>query len=183
MRVSDVMSRDVEVVGPDATVREAAQKMKALDVGPLPVCDGVRLLGMVTDRDLTVRAAAEGKDPNATPVRDVMTAGVEYCFADDDVREAAGVMAAKQVRRLPVLDRAKNLVGIVSVGDLATEGGAGRGAAAAALKGVSETAAEHRSGLITGLIALVALIVGLLLLAGQGGSGGSGGGGPRPEAG
>jgi CBS domain-containing protein len=117
------MTRDVEVIAPTATVREAARKMKALDVGSLPVCDGRKLQGVVTDRDLTLRAIADGRDPDATSVRDVMSAGIVTAFEDDDVKAAAAVMQREQIRRLPVLDRAKQLVGIVSLGDLAVEAG------------------------------------------------------------
>lgn len=123
MQVKDVMTRGAECVRPDATLQEAAQKMKSLDVGPLPVCDNDRLVGMLTDRDITVRAIAEGKDPRATQVRDAMTAGISYCFEDDDVANAAGLMKEKQIRRLVVLNRDKRLAGIVSLGDLAVETG------------------------------------------------------------
>ena len=123
MQVKDVMTRGAECVRPEATLQEAAQKMKSLDVGPLPVCDNDRLVGMLTDRDITVRAVAEGKDPRATRVRDAMTEGISYCFEDDDVADAARVMKERQVRRLVVLDRNKKLAGIVSLGDLAVETG------------------------------------------------------------
>ncbi len=119
MQLKDVMTRDVEVVHPNATLEEAAAKMDSLDIGPLPVCDGNRLVGMVTDRDITVRATAAGKDPRTTQVRDVMTDNVVYCFDDDDTNEAARLMEEQQIRRLVVLDRDKRLVGIVSLGDLA----------------------------------------------------------------
>jgi CBS domain-containing protein len=119
MQLRDVMTRDVDVVGPEAPIREAAMKMRALDVGPIPVCDGERLVGMLTDRDITVRAVAEGRDPNATPVRDVMTPEVAFCFEDQDVEQAASLMEQRQVRRIPVLNADKRLVGIVSLGDLA----------------------------------------------------------------
>jgi CBS domain-containing protein len=119
MKLQDVMSRNVEVVRPDATIQEAARKMAQLNVGPLPVCDGERLVGMVTDRDITVRATAAGRDPKTTPIREAMTDKVIYCFEDQDVREAAQLIEEKQIRRLPVLNRDKRLVGIVSVGDLA----------------------------------------------------------------
>jgi CBS domain-containing protein len=95
--------------------------MKTLDVGPIPVCDGDRIQGMLTDRDITIRATAEGRDPNTTRVREVMTPDVVYCFEDQDVREAAHVMEERQIRRLIVLNRDKRLVGIVSLGDLATQ--------------------------------------------------------------
>jgi CBS domain-containing protein len=123
MLLRDVMTRHVEVIHPDATLREAAQKMKTLDVGPVPVCDGERLVGMLTDRDITIRATAEGRDPNSTRARDVMTPEITYCFEDQDVREAARIMEERQIRRLVVLNRDKRLVGIVSLGDLATQTG------------------------------------------------------------
>jgi CBS domain-containing protein len=121
MRVSDVMTRSPECVAPDATVRDAAGRMKTLDVGALPVCDNDRLVGVITDRDIAVRSVADGHDPTADHVRDAMTPGIIYCFEDQDASEAAKLMAEKQVRRLPVLDRNKRLVGIVSLGDLAVE--------------------------------------------------------------
>lgn len=119
----EAQGRDVEVVRPDATVETAAEKMKSLDVGPLPVCDGDRLVGMLTDRDIVVRAIAEGRDPKRTMVRDIMTQEVVYGFEDQDVAQAARLMEEKQVRRLVVLSRDKRLVGIVSLGDLAVETG------------------------------------------------------------
>lgn len=89
MKIKDIMTRAVETVRPDASIAEAAEKMERLDVGPLPVCDGDTLLGMVTDRDLTVRATATGQDPTRTTVQQVMTPDVVYCFEDQNVREAA----------------------------------------------------------------------------------------------
>jgi CBS domain-containing protein len=123
MKLQDIMSTDVEVVSPAANVFEAAKKMRDLDIGSLPVCDGRRLLGMITDRDITVRATAEGRDPNTTEVRDCMTPDIVYCFEDEPVENAEHVMAEQQIRRLPVLDRDKQLAGIVSLGDLATRSG------------------------------------------------------------
>jgi len=123
MLLRDVMTRDVEVIRPDATLFEAAEKMKRLDVGPLPVCDGERLVGMLTDRDITVRATAVGQDPKEILVRDVMTPDITYYFEDQDVREAANLMKEQQIRRLVVLNRDKRLVGIVSLGDLAVHAG------------------------------------------------------------
>src|SRR5829696_6661330 len=123
MRVREVMTRGVECTSPDATLQEAAAKMKSLDVGPLPVCDNDRLVGMITDRDITVRATAEGEAPTAVRVRDVMTPDVIYCFDDQDASEAARLMEQNQVRRLVVLNRDKRMVGIVSLGDLAVETG------------------------------------------------------------
>jgi len=121
MRLSEIMTREVEVVAPDAPIAEAARKMQELNVGSLPVCDGQRLVGMVTDRDITVRATSGGRDPNATRVRDVMTGDVTYCYEDQDVSEAARLMEEQQIRRLVVLDRNKRLAGIVSLGDLAVD--------------------------------------------------------------
>src|SRR5947209_20322388 len=113
MRVSEVMTRQVECTRPDASLQEAAAKMKSLDVGPLPICDNDRLAGMITDRDITVRAVAEALDPKTTKVRHVMTKNILYCFEDQDVDEAARLMQEHQVRRLLVLDRDKRLVGII----------------------------------------------------------------------
>jgi len=123
MQVKDVMTHGVECVNPDTTLQEAARKMKDLDVGPLPVCDHDRLAGMITDRDITVRGVAEGKDPRNSRVRDVMSEGINYCFDDEDVADAARQMREKQIRRLVVLNREKRMVGIVSLGDLAVETG------------------------------------------------------------
>jgi CBS domain-containing protein len=119
MRVKDVMTPHAECVGPDDTLQEAARKMRDLDVGPLPVCDHDRVVGIVTDRDITVRATAEGLDPKTATVRAAMTEGIDYCFEADDVAEAERLMAERQVRRLPVMNDQKRLVGIVSLGDLA----------------------------------------------------------------
>ncbi len=120
MKVSDIMTRDVRVAGPDANLRDVAEAMAAVDAGSLPVCDGKKLLGMVTDRDLVVRAVAKGLSPE-TSVLEVMTKDVEFCFADDGLVEACSQMADRKIRRLPVLDRDHNLVGIVSLGDLARQ--------------------------------------------------------------
>ena len=122
MQLSNIMSHDVEVISPDSTIQDAADKMKSLDVGSLPVCDGTRLLGMLTDRDIAVRAVAAGCPPS-TSVRDAMTPYVTCCFDDEDVQRAAKVMQEKQIRRLPVLNHDKRLVGIVSLGDIATQTG------------------------------------------------------------
>jgi CBS domain-containing protein len=117
------MTTNVEVVHPDAMLQDAAQKMKSLDVGSLPVCDGQRLVGTLTDRDITIRAVAEGRNPTTTPVRESMTPQVIYCYDDQNVKEAAKLMQEKQIRRLPVINRDKRLVGIVSLGDLAVDSG------------------------------------------------------------
>jgi CBS domain-containing protein len=123
MRVKDVMTPQVEVISAESTLQAAAARMKARDIGPLPVCEGDRLVGMLTDRDITVRAIAEGESPTTIRVRDIMTPDVVYCFEDDLVSEAARVMQEQQVRRLVVLNHDKRLVGIVSLGDLAIETG------------------------------------------------------------
>jgi len=120
MRISDIMSGDVQVVRAEATLRDAAETMARIDVGALPVCDGRTLLGMVTDRDIVVRGLAKGLGADST-ISQVMTEGVEYCFEDDDLTEVSDKMAASQIRRIPVVDRDKNLVGIVSLGDVARE--------------------------------------------------------------
>ena len=121
MQLSEVMTPNVEVVHPDAPVQEAANTMRSLDVGSLPVFDGNKMYGIVTDRDITIRATADGRDPRQTKVRDVMSTELAYCFADQPVEEAARLMEARQIRRLPILDRNQRLVGIVALGDLALE--------------------------------------------------------------
>jgi CBS domain-containing protein len=119
MKVGQVMTSDVITIGPEATLTEAARRMRGLDIGPLPVADGGRLVGMLTDRDIAVRATAEGRDPQDTRVSDVMTRDVVCCFEDDDVLQAARAMAQYRKRRLVVVDGAGRVVGIVSLGDLA----------------------------------------------------------------
>lgn len=119
MKIKDILTRNPEVIDPGATLCEAARKMKQYDIGMLPVCDGDRLVGSLTDRDLTIRAIADGADPLRTKVREVMTSKVCYCFEDSDVAEAARIMEEKKIRRLPVLNSQKRLVGILSIGDLA----------------------------------------------------------------
>jgi CBS domain-containing protein len=117
MKVSDIMSRDVQVARPGDSIQSVAQRMKDIDVGSLPVCDGDRIQGMVTDRDIAIRAVAEGRSFESA-VSDIMTPEVEYVFDDDDAGVAADRMADAQVRRLPVVDRDKRLVGIVALADL-----------------------------------------------------------------
>jgi CBS domain-containing protein len=129
MKIRDITTHNPAVINPEAALLEAAQKMKKLDVGSLPVCDGERLVGMVTDRDITVRGTAEGRDPRQTKVRDVMTPEVCYCVEDQELREAAELMEEHQIRRLPVLDGKKRLVGIISLGDVSVRGEDGRFAA------------------------------------------------------
>jgi CBS domain-containing protein len=119
MKVHEIMSAHARCVGPDNTLVEAAGLMRELDVGALPVCEDDNLAGMVTDRDMVLRGTADGRDPNSTVVRDVMSPGVVFVFADQEVEEAGRVMEEKQIRRLPVLNREKRLIGIVSLGDIA----------------------------------------------------------------
>ena len=122
MQVSQILTREVETIRPDTTVREAAERMRSMDVGSLPVCDGRNLLGMVTDRDITIRITAEGRDAATTPVKAAMTPDVSFVFEDQDVQDAARIMREQQIRRLPVLSRDKQLVGIVALGDIAQTG-------------------------------------------------------------
>ena len=119
MKLKGIMTRDVEVIHPDDSLQTAAQKMQDRDIGFLPVCDGDRLVGVVSDRDIIVRVIAEGMDPKAMIGRDLVTAPVIYCFEDQDVDEAARIMQDNQIRRLVILNRDKRLVGVVSLGDLA----------------------------------------------------------------
>jgi CBS domain-containing protein len=144
MQLKDIMTPKPECIRPDDTLQNAAARMRDLDVGPLPVCgDDDRLAGMITDRDLVVRAVAEGKDPRTTTVREAMTEEIIYCFEDQDVQEAARTMQERQVRRLLVMNRDKRLVGIVSLGDLATESGDAR-KSGEVLQDVSEPSQPRR---------------------------------------
>ncbi|MBI4526631.1 MAG: CBS domain-containing protein [Deltaproteobacteria bacterium] len=143
MRVAEVMTEHAEVIPADFLLKDAALKMRQLDVGILPVRDGDRLIGTLTDRDITIRATADGCDPTKTPVRDAMTPGVVYCFEDQDLSEAAKLMQEKQIRRLPILNREKRLVGIVSLGDLAVHSGEEK-LVSETIKEVSEPAEPNR---------------------------------------
>src|SRR3954465_9452108 len=115
MRVSQAMTREVKICTPGQPIREVAQTMAAIDAGALPVGENDRLIGMITDRDIAVRAVAQGKSPD-TPVRDVMSREVLYCFDDQEIEEVARNMGQMKVRRLPVVNRDKRLVGIISIG-------------------------------------------------------------------
>jgi CBS domain-containing protein len=143
MRVNEVMTKRAECIPPHATLQEAADRMKKLDVGSLPVCDNNRLVGMITDRDIAVRSVSDGFDPRTDLVREVMTPEVVYCFEDQDVTEAAKLMKEKQIRRLAVLNRQKRLTGIVSLGDLAVEAG-NEQLAGETLEGISEPSSPQR---------------------------------------
>src|SRR6185436_50059 len=120
-QLKDLMSRDVKVINPDMTIGEAAQKMRDGDFGMLPVDEDDRMIGTISDRDIAIRAIAEGKDAD-TKVRDVMSEGIAWAYEDDSVEKAALIMSERQVRRLPVVNRNKRLVGIVALGDFAVEG-------------------------------------------------------------
>lgn len=133
--VSDIMTTDVQVIQPQETLRRAATLMQELDIGALPVCDGLRLQGMLTDRDITVFGVAQGLNPDDACVSDVMTEDIVYCTGDQDAKEAMRLMGDNQVRRLPVVDSDRNLVGIISLGDLAVRQ---RGHVDQALREVSE---------------------------------------------
>jgi CBS domain-containing protein len=117
--IRDVMSKDFKFVTPETSVQEAAQKMRDLDFGFLPVGENDKLIGMITDRDIVIRSSAKGQNPSSTPVRDVMTAKTYYCYDDQSVEEICDNMSEIKVRRLPVVNRDKRLVGVVSLGDVA----------------------------------------------------------------
>ena len=123
MKLSEIMTREVEIIQPDDTLRLAAQKMRDRDIGFLPVCDGESLMGVLSDRDITIRAFADGMDINVMLGRDLMTTPAIYVFDDQDVSEAAKIMGENQIRRLVVLSREdERLVGVISLGDLARKG-------------------------------------------------------------
>lgn len=122
MKLRNIMTRNVAFVHPDDTLQQAAEKMRANDVGSLPVCEGPGVFGVITDRDITVRAVAKGCDPKMTLVRDFMSGTPVFCYDDEDVKDAARIMEKNQIRRLLVLGRDKSLAGIVSLADVALEG-------------------------------------------------------------
>jgi CBS domain-containing protein len=141
MKISEVMTRDVATVSSNQTAQEAANFMLEGDAGSIPVTEGDRLVGMITDRDIAVRGVAKGRGPD-TPVSELMSDGLICARADDDIEEAARKMGEAQVRRLPVIDESENLVGIVSLGDLARE--TDDESAHQALEGVSEQTSQHQ---------------------------------------
>src|SRR5216684_5458967 len=140
MKVSEIMTRDVFLASPGQKLRDVAAEMEKHDIGVLPVGDNDRLVGMITDRDIAVRGISHGLGPEA-PVRDVMSTEVKYCFEDDDIDDLAQNMASEQIRRLPVLNDEKRLVGIITLGDLATSRD-GR-ATGVALSGISQHGGHH----------------------------------------
>ena len=141
MKVSEVMTREVQTVRPDQRVQDAASFMLSADAGSIPVTDGERLIGMITDRDIAVRGVAKGYGPD-TPVRELMTDDVICARETDDLEDVASKMSEAQVRRLPVIDEQERLCGIVSLGDLSRE--ADDDCAAEALEGVSEPGGRHQ---------------------------------------
>jgi len=141
MHVQEIMTRNVKLADPNMTIRDVARRMRADNIGALPVGENDRLIGMVTDRDIVVRAVAEERSAGNTTVREVMSEHICYCFEDDDLEQAANVMAEHQVRRLPVLNRDKRLVGVVALADLGrTEGEAVH----TAVEGISEPTDQPR---------------------------------------
>ena len=140
MKVRDAMTPDVQLCTPDDTLRDAAEAMAGLNCGLLPVTDNNRLVGMISDRDIAIRGVAMGRGPD-TRVGDVMTSNVKYCFEDQDLSEVCANMGDIQVRRLPVLDRDKKLVGIIALGDIA-RAHTGNGTAKA-LSEISRPGGQH----------------------------------------
>jgi CBS domain-containing protein len=119
MLLREMMTANIEEISADATLMQAAQKMKLLDIGAIPVREKDRLVGIITDRDIAVRAVAEGRDPKKMPVREAMSRDICFCYEDESVESAAKLMEEKQIRRLPIFDRRERAIGIVSLGDLA----------------------------------------------------------------
>jgi CBS domain-containing protein len=144
--VSNIMTRNVRVVSPSDSVIRAAQAMEELNVGAVPVCDGQRLVGMLTDRDIVVRGVAQGMADADTKVSEIMSREVKWCLQDQSVDEVLGVMSQHQIRRMPVVDAQHQLVGIVSVGDIATK--AEESHVADLLSEISETESQHRAGML-----------------------------------
>jgi CBS domain-containing protein len=121
LQIKEIMTPKVELINPDTSVKDAADKMKNLNIGVLPIGENDRLVGIVTDRDITVRSVAEGQDPKTTRVEDIMSKGVTYCYDDQDVHEVTQLMKDNKIRRVIVLNRDKDMVGICSLGDLAVD--------------------------------------------------------------
>ncbi len=123
MKIKDVMTKDVHIVSPDCTIQDAARKMKEMDIGVLPICDGNKILGTITDRDIVLKVVADGLEVAKATVSDAMSGPVVFCFEDQDVEDAARIMEVKLIRRLVVINREKKLVGITSLGDVAVRTG------------------------------------------------------------
>ena len=140
MRVSEAMTRDVRIANPSQSIREVAKIMDDIDAGAMPVGENDRLVGMITDRDITVRAVAAGKGPD-TPVSEVMSHDIKYCYEDEELDHVSRNMADIQVKRLPVVNRDKRLVGILALGDIA--GKAGSRVTGRAVEGISRPGGKH----------------------------------------
>src|SRR5262245_14108657 len=123
MKIQELMSRNVQCIEPTTVIAKAADKMRELDIGFLAICDNDRLVGTVTDRDITIRSVAQGRDPRLAPVQEIMTPSGFYCYQDEDVEHVTEYMREKEVRRMLILDRQKRLVGVVSIGDIAKASG------------------------------------------------------------
>lgn len=119
MKIDQIMSRNVICIEPTLPIGKAADKMRDHDVGFLPICENDKLIGAVTDRDITIRSVAQGRDPRLAPIREIMTQDIFYCYDDEDVEQVARNMQEKEVRRMVILNRQKRLVGVVSLGDIA----------------------------------------------------------------
>jgi CBS domain-containing protein len=145
-RISEIMTRDVRVVAPHESLQRVAQIMDDLNIGALPVCDGQRLTGMVTDRDIVVRAVSAGKPVDLTPVSEVMSTSVQWCYEDEDVEDVMDRMRDVQIRRVPVLNRQKELVGMVALGDIATKS-TDENEIKDTLEGISQPSQPDRSSL------------------------------------
>lgn len=143
MLVREVMESRLEVIEPNQTLADAARKMRDADVGSLPVVEDAKLIGMVTDRDIVIRCVAEGADPKATSVRAATSQDVVHCLADQSVEDASKIMAAAKVRRLPVIDHDRRLVGIVALGDISRDGSSTE--AGEALYDISEPTQRSRT--------------------------------------
>lgn len=140
MKVSEAMTSDVRIASPDQSIQEAASMMAELDSGALPVGENDRLVGMLTDRDIAIRAVARGIGPDAT-VGDVMTPEIRYCYEDEDAEDVSRNLAAQKIRRIPVVDRSKRLVGILALGDLARK--SSNGSVAETLSAISRPGGAH----------------------------------------
>lgn len=123
MKISEIMTGNVECIAPSLPIAKAAEKMRDRDIGFLPVCENDKIVGTVTDRDITIRSVAQGRDPRLAPVSEVMTQTVFHCYDDEDIESVAQSMKDSEVRRMVILDRNENLVGVVSLGDIAKASG------------------------------------------------------------
>ena len=145
-QISEIMTRDVRCVAPSDTLQRAAKAMDELNVGALPVWDGQNLIGMVTDRDITIRGVASGKQVDSTPVSEVMSTDVQCCFEDEQINDVMEKMRDSQIRRIPVMDKQNRLIGMVSLGDLATKTAADE-EVQQTLEDISEPSEPNRSSM------------------------------------